>query len=137
MHDFCSTRVLGARPKLPKFDHFFKNLLQRISKSAHLKEKLNDVDQKALYQTVNFMSPWEGAFTSERGNIHVNGLILLLYRMFLKSSLLLLTQNRNWLHILREHKPLYQNCKSYVPQDRVSGLRMGPKWSIRINVYND
>lgn len=48
---------------------FFKNLLQRISKSAHLKEKLNDVDQKALYQTVNFMSPWEGAFTSERGNI--------------------------------------------------------------------
>lgn len=54
------------------FDIFQKS--SKISTSAHLTEKLNDVDQKALYQTVNFMSPWNGSLTSERGHIHVNGL---------------------------------------------------------------
>lgn len=60
------------RRKLPKFDIFQKS--SKISTSAHLTEKMNDVDQKALYQTVNFMSPWNGSLTSERGHIHVNGL---------------------------------------------------------------
>lgn len=72
LHDFCSIWALGARPKLPKFDTFQKS--SKISSFAHLTEKLNDVNQKALYQTVNFMSPWNGSLTSERGHIHVNGL---------------------------------------------------------------
>lgn len=136
LHDSCSAWGPWGRAKIAKFDHFFKNLLQRISTSAHLKEKLNYVDQEALYQILNCMSPRGGVLTPERGHIQVNGLIVLLYKMF--KNLLYFC----W-HRIETDCTFWENIK---PSAKIVNLmsprvgfdtRVGPKWPISVNVYND